>query len=176
METTILFDMDRCVGCGACAVSCQDQNDLFPERGLPAIRRIYQIEEGGGPSAPIIRHISVSCRHCEDSPCLIGCPTGAIFHEEKTGAVRVDQARCIGCRSCAMACPFGVPRYDADDLMRKCGLCSTRLQAGFKPACVKACPFGALSLGNANAAQGDREKRHLAKIVSSVREARTQGT
>ncbi len=175
MEKTLLLDMSRCVGCGACVVACQDQNDLFPEQGMPAFRRMYQIEDGG-PSGSVIHYLTVSCRHCEDSPCLIGCPTGAIFRDEQTGAVLVDQARCIGCHSCALACPFGVPRYDADDLMRKCTLCHGRVRESLKPACVKACPFGALTYGSANAAQGSKEKQYLGTVSSTVRQPQNQGS
>ncbi len=165
MDKTLSLDISRCVGCGACVVACQDQNDLFPEQGLPAFRRVYQAESEG-PSGPIIRYLSLGCRHCEDSPCLTGCPTGAIYRDEPTGAVLVDRDRCIGCHSCALACPFGVPRYDAEDLMRKCDLCSERLKAGLKQACVKACPFGALRWENPNQAQNDKERRWIDSMAA----------
>ena len=170
MNKALVLDVNRCIGCGACVVACQDQNDLFPERGLPALRRIYQME-GETRSGAVIQYLSVGCRHCEDSPCMIGCPTGAIYRDEKVSAVLVDQDRCIGCHSCAMACPFGVPRYDAEDLMRKCGLCVGRLNAGLKQACVKACPFQALRYENLNAAQGDKEARYVSELTAGMRQA-----
>ncbi len=173
-EKTLMLDVERCVGCGACVVACQDQNDIFPEKGQPAFRRIYQMEDGDAREA-VIRYFSSGCRHCDDSPCLVGCPTGAVHRDGATRAVAVDRDRCIGCHSCALACPFGVPRYDAEDRMMKCTLCSERVKAGLKQACVKACPFGALRYEEANGVQGDRERRYLAGLLDGNRAAARKG-
>lgn len=171
MDKTLVLCVENCVGCGACVVACQDQNDIFPEKGQPALRRIYQIEEQG-ENAPDIHYVSAGCRHCDNSPCLIGCPTGAIYRDEKTNAVRINRDRCIGCHSCALACPFGVPRYDNDDRMYKCDMCSDRVKAGLKPACVKVCPFGALRYEDPNALQGDKERSFVGDLVDGARAAR----
>ncbi len=165
MSRTILLDVSRCVGCGACVVACQDQNDLYPEQGKPALRRIYQVEHDGRET--VIQYFSAGCRHCDDSPCLIGCPTGAIYRDDVTSAVRINRDRCIGCHSCALACPFGVPRYDREDKMYKCYLCSERVEAGLKPACVKVCPFGALRFEEANDVQDDKERAYLTDVLDS---------
>ncbi len=90
MEKAVYLDMELCVGCGACAVACMDQNDIDLEKGQPAFRRIYRIEEGEFPDARI-QYLSVACMHCEDSPCLVGCPTGAITRDDRTGAVVVNK-------------------------------------------------------------------------------------
>ena len=71
MDKSIYFDIELCSGCGACAVACMDQNDIYPEKGQPPFRRIYQIEEGKFPNANI-RYISATCMHCQDSPCAVG--------------------------------------------------------------------------------------------------------
>ena len=142
MDKTIYLDLELCVGCGACAVACMDQNDIYPEKGQPALRRIYRVEGGEFPDAGI-QYISAACVHCEDSPCVIGCPTGAITKDDRTGAIVVNKTPCIGCHSCALACPFGVPRYDQDDKMQKCNLCIERVEAGLEPACVRVCPVRA---------------------------------
>src|SRR4030042_3302041 len=106
MDKAIYLDIELCVGCGACVVACMDQNDIYPEKGQPAFRRIYRMEEGEYPLASI-QYISTACMHCEDSPCVIGCPTGAITKDDRTGAVMVNKELCIRGHNCALACPFG---------------------------------------------------------------------
>lgn len=167
MDKSLILDLNRCVGCGACVVTCMDQNDIYPEKGQPAFRRIYQIEDSEAQT-PIIQYVSAGCMHCQDSPCMTGCPTGAIYRDEKTGAVLVEQDRCIGCHSCALACPFGVPRYDADDKMHKCNLCVTRQEAGMPPACVKVCPYEALRFEAPNNIQSGKETKYISSVVSAV--------
>ena len=167
MENSIYLDASRCAGCGACAVACMDQNDIYPEKGQPAFRRIYRVEEGTSPEASIL-YVSASCMHCADSPCVIGCPTGSIARDGKTGAVLVDTSMCIGCHSCAMACPFGVPRYDLEDKMQKCTLCIERVQAGLRPACVRVCPTGALKFEPINEVLGEKEARLASTVISAA--------
>ncbi|MGC8659271.1 MAG: 4Fe-4S dicluster domain-containing protein, partial [Desulfomonilaceae bacterium] len=126
MNKAIFLDMDLCSGCGACAVACMDQHDIDPAKGQPLLRRIYKVERGEFPDAQIC-HLAVSCMHCQDGPCLAACPTSAIDRDNQTGAVTVNGELCIGCRSCAQACPFGVPRYDDQGKMSKCDLCKDRV-------------------------------------------------
>jgi Fe-S-cluster-containing dehydrogenase component len=170
---TIYLDIGLCVGCGACAVACMDQNDIYPENGWPPFRRIYRIEEGEFPNADI-KYISIACMHCEDSPCVIGCPTGAITKDVRTGAVIFNRELCIGCYSCSLACPFGVPRYDPEGKMQKCNLCIERVQAGLEPACVRVCPMGALKFEAANKVQGAKESKFVSNIVNAVHKAVTE--
>jgi len=92
----------------------------------------------------------VQCMHCLHPACEGACPVGALKRDEETGAVVYDDHRCFGCRYCMVACPFGVPTFQWDDPLpwiRKCTFCSGRLDAGLEPACVTACPTGALQLG-----------------------------
>lgn len=170
MKKSLYLDIELCVGCGACVVSCMDQNDIFPEKGQPPFRRIYQIEEGEFPDL-MIRYLSASCMHCEDSPCIIGCPTGAITKDDQTGAVTVDPGLCVGCHSCAMACPFGVPRYSLDEKMQKCHLCLERVEADLEPACVRVCPTGALRFESANKIQELKELRFVNHLLNAFQKA-----
>ena len=76
----------------------------------------------------------------------MGCPCGCLGKDPDTGFTLYDTTNCIGCHSCAMACPYGVPTFGPDGKMRKCDACMERQKAGLVPACVKVCPTGALML------------------------------
>jgi Fe-S-cluster-containing dehydrogenase component len=98
-----------------------DQNDIHPEKGEPGYRRIHKMEHVQYPTASII-YASIACLRCEDAPYVKGCMTSSITKNSNTNPVEVNQELCIGCRSCAQACPFGVPCYDVNNKMRKCKL------------------------------------------------------
>jgi anaerobic dimethyl sulfoxide reductase subunit B (iron-sulfur subunit) len=103
--------------------------------------------------------------HCEDAPCLLACPTGAIHREAGTQVVGIDADLCIGCHSCSIACPFGVPRFGADGKMQKCDLCSERLTYGLEPACVRVCPTRALRQGSPNELSQSVERRVAERLA-----------
>lgn len=166
MKHALRLDLHRCVGCMACAVACMDQNDLETGAGPLAWRRIFTVESGSYPEARI-RYVSVACMHCEDAPCRAVCPTGAIVRDSATRAVQVDAARCIGCHSCAIACPFGVPRFGPDGRMQKCDLCSARLGQGLEPACVRVCSSKALSYGEPNALTLEAETKAARRLAGA---------
>ncbi len=135
------LDMDKCVACGACAIACMDQNDTAPEKGEVPFRRVGTLEPslGGGKFS----WLSISCMHCMDAPCIPACPVCCLSKDEN-GLTVYDNTLCIGCRSCAMACPYGAPTYRADGRMEKCSGCAERIKYGYEPACVRVCPTGAL--------------------------------
>ncbi|MDD6023142.1 MAG: 4Fe-4S dicluster domain-containing protein [Oscillospiraceae bacterium] len=144
----ILFDFDekKCSACGACAIACMDQNDLDAEAGQQPYRKVYQYESGGEHV-----YMSIACLHCPDAPCVTACPVGCLSKDEATGLTRFDNTNCIGCHSCAMACPYGAPSFRSTgdkrprEKMEKCHGCLERIEAGLTPACVHACPTGALT-------------------------------
>lgn len=135
------LDMDKCVACGACAIACMDQNDTAPEKGETPFRWVGALEPGLGDGK--FSWLSIACMHCEDAPCIPACPVCCIKKDER-GLTVYDNTLCIGCHSCAMACPYGAPGYGADGKMRKCDGCAVRQKYGYEPACVRVCPTKAL--------------------------------
>ena len=161
----LVFDLDisRCSACGACAVACMDQNDIDIKHGFSPFRTVFDIESKGK-----FAYMSISCMHCEDAPCIMACPVGCLSKDPATNLTIYDSYNCIGCHSCAMACPFGAPSFAKDGKMVKCDGCLTRLQNGMQPACILVCPTGALSLRpKEEYARGNRE-RSLKKIADAL--------
>ncbi len=137
-------DQSRCIGCNACVIVCKQWHDIPP--GPVKWMRVYQWEKGVFPNTRL-NIMPVPCYHCENPVCVKPCPTGAIYKEEKYGAVLVDPDKCVGSRKCWKACPYGVPQYDGDEpglKMSKCNMCIDRLEQGLKPICVLSCSMRAL--------------------------------
>jgi anaerobic dimethyl sulfoxide reductase subunit B (iron-sulfur subunit) len=139
-----------------------DQNDLPPEG--PSFRQVVRVETGEYPSAQI-HFVSLACFHCTDAPCLNVCPKKAIFRDADSGVVHVDQNLCIGCRACAMVCPFGAPRFLPGEKMSKCNLCVDRVAAGMDPACVHTCTTRALGFGAVEDLHRSKAKKASVKIL-----------
>jgi len=136
------FDMNSCIGCHSCEVACAEQN------GLPAgtvWRRVGEIEGGDHPQTRRF-HLSMSCNHCLDPACLNGCPTNA-YEKLDTGIVAHHADDCIGCQYCTWTCPYSVPAFQPDRrIVTKCDMCRPRLDEGYLPACVDACPTHAITV------------------------------
>jgi anaerobic dimethyl sulfoxide reductase subunit B len=158
-----VFDAERCVQCHACATACRLWRAAEAGDGW---RRIEWRWHGEVPGMTL-RSASVACLHCVDPACLPACPSGAISKRAEDGVVLVDPALCTGCRSCAEACPFGAPRFDADGPMRKCDLCALAPGAVGEgaPPCARVCPTGALVVRRAltvgEKRRGEAEMRAL---------------
>lgn len=134
-------DMRRCMGCRSCLMACRNENRLEP--GLQW-RDVFAYRED--PRTPGRHFLSLSCNHCERPECIRVCPNRA-YTKQPDGAVVQDPARCTGCRLCALACPYGAPRYAAGERKTsKCSLCADRRTQGRRPACVDACLTGALKV------------------------------
>lgn len=140
MNPFIVADPAKCIGCRTCEVACvvshQEDQNCAAVTASTFTSRIRVVKGGTFTTA-------VTCHQCEDAPCANVCPTQAI--QQQLGVWRVDQARCIGCKSCMVACPFGAMQVtgSAEQVQAlKCDRCAHR-EAG--PACVAACPTHALS-------------------------------
>lgn len=145
MKRVFVFDQDKCCACSACVIGCTDQNDIDIAGHEPCFRKTFDREITLADGSVYCAYISSACMHCSDAPCIDACPVGCLRKDEDTGFTIYDNTNCIGCKSCAMACPFGAPRYrESDGKMVKCDGCNTRVKYGLQPACVRACPFGAL--------------------------------
>lgn len=150
------FDMTKCIGCKCCVVACNEQN------GNPAEinwRRVGEIEGGHYPFTQRF-HLSMGCNHCLEPSCLIGCPVEAYTKDDRTGVVIHSADTCIGCQYCTWNCSYGVPQYNAArGVVGKCDMCHNRIADGMAPACVNACPEGALAIEVVNVA--DWRDEHL---------------
>jgi len=145
------FDQSLCTGCKACGVACKDKHDL--PVGV-SWRRVVEYSGGswqrdGETYSPNIftYYTSMACNHCENPVCVQVCPTTAMTKRDD-GTVYVDTKKCVGCRYCEWACPYGAPQFNPKtNHMSKCDLCYDYRQTGQDPACVSACPSRALDWG-----------------------------
>ncbi|MBE6472615.1 MAG: 4Fe-4S dicluster domain-containing protein [Coriobacteriaceae bacterium] len=141
----VVADPRLCIGCRTCMAACIEKHDVA---GDAAVARL-NLAETIKVSAPIV------CHHCVDAPCVNACPQGALFYDGDRVAVNMD--RCIGCRSCVMACPYGacdvVSRLEsvvlgdlvlADKAVAKVIKCDLCADVAGGPRCVKACPTNGL--------------------------------
>ncbi len=163
----LVIDLDTCVGCHACVVSCKgwntenygvplsDQNPYGADPSGTFLNRVhsYEVQPESGPAQLI--HFPKSCLHCEDAPCVTVCPTGASYKRTEDGIVLVNEKDCIGCGLCAWACPYGARELDkAEGVMKKCTLCVDRIynenlpEEDRVPACVRTCPSNARHFGD----------------------------
>lgn len=162
----LVIDLDKCVGCHACATSCKEWNtggqsgplsDHDPYGADPSgawLNRVHSYEVTDGDAGRTV-HFPRSCLHCEEPACVTVCPTGASYKRAEDGIVLVNPDTCIGCKLCSWACPYGAREYDHDDgVMKKCTLCVDRIYnetlevEDRQPACVRACPTGARAFGD----------------------------
>lgn len=151
-RAAFVFDGGRCTGCEACRVACGTENAAGGDTGW---RRILTFNPAHHPALPTL-HLSLACNHCDTPACLHACPSAAYRRDEATGAVLLDESKCLGCRYCSWVCPYDAPRFDANrGVMTKCTFCAPRLAVGGEPACTAACPTGALALGENR--RGERE-------------------
>ncbi len=136
------FNMSACIGCHCCEVACNEQNNNPADIKW---RRVGEMESGEFPHVRTLFN-SMSCNHCIDPECLNGCPTNSYIKFDN-GIVFHDDDLCIGCQYCTWNCPYEVPIFNPDrGIVTKCHMCYEKLEAKETPACVQACPAGAIEI------------------------------
>lgn len=137
-----VVDLDKCTGCQTCEIACKYENGIaLGERWT----RVVPV----GPSGtfPHIEQyfLPVMCQQCENAPCVRVCPTGASYRDADTNVVLVDKSKCIGCKYCMMACPYGVRSWNAKEACaEKCTMC----QHLDEPPCSVNCPAACRMAGD----------------------------
>ncbi len=162
-KNAILYDSSKCSACKGCQVQCKQWN-MMPsslDRNANEFTGSYQsMPDLNGDTRLLIEYRESekdagvewafsrrSCFHCSDPACMAVCPVGA-YSKLEDGTVKLDKDKCIGCKYCNGACPFGVPKYrDNFKVSNKCTLCDDRTGMGREPACVQTCPAAALTYG-----------------------------
>ncbi|HYX35477.1 MAG TPA: DmsC/YnfH family molybdoenzyme membrane anchor subunit [Oligoflexus sp.] len=138
-------DLDECTGCKSCVTACHNLNGLDPQETWRKVGTLEQTQPG---LFPFSQTVTSACHHCLEPACALGCPVKAYEKDPVTGIVRHLDDQCIGCQYCQMMCPYDVPVYNPRlKIVRKCDMCSSRLDQGEAPACAQACPTDAIRIG-----------------------------
>lgn len=157
-EKIKLYDASKCTACRGCQLACKQWNGL--KAGQTEHTGTYQNPPSLQPNTYMIIHFQdyvapegdakwlfrkEACMHCTTAACVTVCPSGALYYNKEFKTVGLNREKCIGCKECIAACPFDVPKFDAKtEKVSKCDMCESRISNKMNPACVKACPTGAL--------------------------------
>lgn len=167
MKGVIYVDIGKCLACKTCELSCAVEHS----RSKVLCKAIYECP---GPQGRIAVesesgiNIPLQCRHCEDAPCMKVCPSKAIDRLGNDQPVLINADRCIGCKLCIIACPFGALKMDrSNKAVIKCDMCFERLREGKLPACVAACPSKALKFMTSDEIAKEKRKKYLVSIIRS---------
>lgn len=155
MRLGMLIDLASCIGCNACAVACKLENDV------PLTHFNTWIESWDTNADGDVRRANLPklCNHCEHPACVEVCPTRASYVADD-GTVQIDHDKCIGCKFCMAACPYGV-RYLVEETgeVDKCTFCHHRTANGLLPACVSTCVGKSRVFGDLNDPESDISQR-----------------
>ena len=157
----LVVDLDKCIDCKACEVGCKIENQLpLGERWS----RVLTCGPYGDYPNLSMYYLPVMCQQCEDAPCVHVCPTGASYRDPDTDIVLVDKEKCIGCKYCMMACPYGVRAWNEEEkVVEKCTMCQHLTSAGELPHCVKVCSVQCRFYGDLDDPNSDASKALAAK-------------
>jgi len=161
MSKAILYDATQCIGCLQCEEACAKQNTLPYDDAVRNEKKTSDHKYTYVAVKNDDQYMRKLCMHCNDPACVSVCPVGAL-EKTKNGPVTYDADKCMGCRYCMVACPFGVPKYEwtkAIPRVRKCIMCTDRVAKGGQTACAEACPTGATIFGDREALLAEARKR-----------------
>jgi len=162
MSKSVLVDTTLCTACKGCQVACKQWHDLPPEktRNMGSFQnpqdlsfdtyKLVRMEEAVVDGQLKWLFFPDQCRHCLEPPCRDAAgDTSAIFSDSITGAVvYTANTKGLPADEIRESCPYNIPRQATDGTLAKCDMCNDRVQNGLLPACVKACPTGAMSFGD----------------------------
>jgi carbon-monoxide dehydrogenase iron sulfur subunit len=164
VKKIIYIDVEKCLACRSCEIQCAVAHSAaksllgaLREDPLPLPR--VQVEAAEDLALPL------QCRHCEEAPCVTVCPGKGLRKLGPEQPVIFEQERCIGCMTCVLACPFGLIRPDRGHAVVKCDFCIERQQAGEEPACVAACPTGAIQVRALDEVVRENRKRAAESVL-----------
>ncbi len=161
----MIIEPKKCIGCFACQVACQNQNELSVKHNFI---RFEDKEEGIYPNVKYTVY-PLQCQHCQDAPCIPVCPTTA-SHKHPSGVTLVDKAKCMGCRRCVAACPYNARIYiENESIVQGCNLCLQHVLKGEEPACVSTCLTKARTFGDL-----DNPKGEFAKLLPKAKPVRSE--
>lgn len=160
MSKGILYDATLCIDCKQCEQACATENGLPYDESIAAqeYTSAHKFTAVLNSQDKFMRKL---CMNCDDPACASVCPVGAL-KKTALGPVTYDKSKCMGCRYCMAACPFGVPKYEWEKAIpgvRKCVMCSRRVSAGQPTACAEICPTGATKFGDRDALLEEAKKR-----------------
>jgi len=162
----LMINSSLCIGCQSCEVACKLEHDM-PQGPRPVkIIQVGPFDEGG---RLFMTFQAVTCYHCDRPQCVTACPTGAM-QKRDDGIVFSDPQLCIGCQTCAVACPYGIPELNpATGKIAKCDGCKDRVDIGLWPACALICPTGAMAFGSPLKVVQDMRTIEAFKILKSLK-------
>ncbi len=171
---SFFVDLSRCIGCFSCETSCKLEHDL--PMG-PRLMRVMQV----GPKR-VGKHLKtiyypMNCFMCGNAACVEACPTGAMIKRAKDGIVYVDSEKCIGCKRCMQACPFGAVQWDSrTNKVIKCDYCMHRVDQGLQPACVTKCSTHCLYVGKPEDIMTYFREKHALRLATVFMNGRDTDT
>ena len=169
----IVVNLDRCTGCFGCEIACKMENNVALGQRWSKVFTVGPV----GEYPNMTRYaLPTMCQQCKDAPCVHVCPTGASYRDSNTNVVLVDKEKCIGCKYCMMACPYGVRSWNkTEKCVEKCTLCGQLTSAGKLPACVKSCAAGARIFGDLDDPNSDVSKELAKYPAEAVHTLEDQG-